>query len=129
MSIVTDMGQAINMIAAAVDETHAAMEELDYWDKKTQDILHDIELAEHTEAELAALAAELREVRRARREAKDRYEELTPLCRLLESTTIAAQLARALGEMRKAEEKHKNRVYIRRTENKGELIVGGPHAD
>lgn len=129
MITVTDADAAIHLILSAAEEVRTAMADLEYWDARTQDILHDLELVEHTDTEIVSLGLQLREARRCRRAAKDAIEELTPLAELLENTFARKYLTEALGRMRKAEEKHRNRVYFRRTEGKGEMIGGQDNAD
>lgn len=87
-------------------------------DKLTQDILHKIELGNLKYEERAKLATILQTNRMDRRFYKDRAEELAPLADFMnkpETQKTINILKNVLGEVRKAEKSHNNRVYIPRT--------------
>lgn len=88
-------------------------------DNATQDILHALELQDHTDEELLDLARRLTQARRDRREAKDCREETTPV---LEYTANYApevkHLEALLGNTRRIERNHQNRVYIPKSKGK-----------
>lgn len=81
----------------------------------TQDILHEMELRSLSYHELANLSKSLQAARRERREAKDICEVMEPIVLYAETnqSTIHA-LEKLLGEVRKIEKKHDNRIYIPR---------------
>lgn len=100
--------------------------ELKTWcEDKTQDILHELELVQHTHNERGRMAKELVEVRRKRRDAKNAIEVLDPLVQWTtgHKKEIDA-LTRVLGEMRKADNRCKNRLYYKRAEGNHEIIGG-----
>ena len=107
-----------------------AVKELDYnrtivkhCEDKTQDIMHELELVDHTYHERAKLAAELAEVRQQRRTSKDLCELLTPLVSWYEKQQPAVNaLTRVLGEMRKIDEKRDNRLYYKRADGSHDVI-------
>ncbi len=106
---------ALNMFSQADESLRMAQNELDYCDKKTQDILHEIELCEWTYHERARAATELRKIRQRRRAAKDIIDTLTPLINWMSCQNAAIELLKKyLGEMRKAESKMEGRVYYKR---------------
>ena len=86
--------------------------ELKQCDDRTQDILHDLELNDHTYHERGKLTTELVEIRRRRRVAKDTIESLTPLHEWANTQSVALhKLESVLGEMRKIDTKRANRQY------------------
>lgn len=114
----------LNMFAQAGESLKMAQDELDYCDKKTQDLLHEIELCEWTYHERARAAIELRMIRQRRRAAKDIIDTLTPLISWIDSQTNSVnQLKQCLGSMRKAESKMEGRVYYKRAAVAGEKII------
>ncbi len=104
-----------------------AQDELNYCDKKTQDVLHELELCELTYHERARAATELRKIRQRRRAAKDIIDTVTPLINWMSCQTAAINmLKKYLGEMRKAESKTEGRVYYKRVHDTGEdFIIAG----
>lgn len=81
----------------------------------TNDIHHDLELVEHSEAELLELAMELTCARKKRRVAKDCMAETAPvLAWLEENRQTVKSLERLLGDVRKAERSVENRIYTPR---------------
>ena len=80
---------------------------------KTQDILHALELEEHSDEEALALARELGQVRRERRRAKDVREATEPVLAWADSSSAEIRrLERLLGDVRRVEKGQQNRVYI-----------------
>ncbi len=115
---------ALNMFSQADESLRMAQNELEYCDKKTQDILHEIELCEQTYHERARSAVELRKIRQRRRAAKDIIDTVTPLINWMSCQTDAINLLKKyLGEMRKAESKMKGRVYWKRACDAGENFI------
>ena len=116
--------EALNTFSQANESLRMAQSELDFCDKKTQDLLHELELCDWSYHERAHAAIELREIRQRRRAAKDIIEVLTPLITWLTAQTNAVnQLKQCLGAMRKAESKAESRVYYKRACNAGENYI------
>lgn len=104
-----------------------AQEEITYCDKKQQDLLHEMELVDHTYHEVGKLAKELIDIRRRRRTAKNTLDLLEPLVQWRKEQGNQASLNRlsiVLGKMRKTEEKQKNQVYYRRADDGNGDIIG-----
>lgn len=89
---------------------------------ETQDLLHALELGNHSSKEQTRMARKLREVRRARRISKNLAEQSGPVADWVNQNqgTIKG-LERLLGEVRKAERRAENRVYAPRTKVLEEL--------
>lgn len=103
-----------------------SMYDMKYQEDRLNDILHDLELADHTYHERAALSAEIVKARRIRRKAKNEREKLEPLIKWIEENSSAIKgLERVLGDMRKQDTRHANQIYIRRTDPVGEIIRNG----
>ena len=82
----------------------------------TQDILHDIELREHTYHEYAALSKDLRITRQNRRKAKDTIAASAPVIDWINKhRQTIKELEQLLGEVRKAERYAEGRIYTPRT--------------
>lgn len=118
-----DIEYVLKVINEAYSQFNMAESDLDYCDKKTQDILHELELVDHSYHETAKLSKELRDIRRRRRIDKDTMELLDPIFKW-RSDYIGAinKLTNVLGSMRKIDEKHKNKVYYYRADANGEMI-------
>lgn len=115
---------ALNMFSQANESLRMAQNKLDFCDKKTQDLLHELELCDWTYHERAHAAIELQAVRQRRRAAKDIIDVLTPLTTWLTAqASVVNQLKQCLGAMRKAESKMENRVYYKRACDTGENFV------
>ncbi len=120
-----DVDKVLRFFKEADDAAVIADDERKICEDKQNDILHELELVDHTHNERGRLGKELTEIRRQRRGAKDAYELLYPLCEWIANNGNAIKaLQRALGEMRKIEEKQKNRQYHRKAYSKGEVIGG-----
>lgn len=114
----------LNIFVQASESLKMAQDELDYCDKKTQDLLHEIELCQQTYHERAQMAVALRDIRQRRRAAKDIIEVATPFVAWISSQTNAVnQLKQCLGAMRKAESKMEGRVYCKRACESGEPFI------
>lgn len=102
-----------------------AQSEIDFCEKKQQDILHDMELVEHRYHEIAHLGVELTDIRRRRRAAKNTMDTLSPLLKWKQENSSALnRLQITIGQMRKVEDKQQHQVYYRRVdgEDKGTII-------
>lgn len=83
---------------------------------ETQDILHSLELGEHSYHDQAHLAAKLREVRKNRRAAKDLITQTTPIVEWVEHNRgIIKGLEQVLGKVRKEEKNADGRIYTPKT--------------
>ena len=97
---------------------HIAETEEQEANNETQDILHSLELEPHDYHEYARLSKELRDVRQRRRKAKDTMVVLAPVVSYLNGNRLYIKgLERLLGDVRKAEKKLENRVYVPRKQN------------
>lgn len=84
---------------------------------ETQDILHRMELKSDSYHNMAKMAKRLKQVRQERREAKDIKEVTEPILKWIrEYEKIIRTLELILGDVRKAEERVKNRHYIEKTD-------------
>lgn len=86
-------------------------------DKKTTDYLHALELENLKYIERAKLATEERNNLKERRKAKDIVEKIEPIKNYLENSDNKKAinlLRQLLGTVRKVEDRHKNRYYIKR---------------
>ena len=96
----------------------AAYEEVGIEDKRSQDLLHMIEF-EPNNKERSKIATRLRECRISRRQNKDMVEVLEPIHEFVTDprhTKTLNMMKELLGAVRKAEQRHENRVYIPRIE-------------
>jgi hypothetical protein len=96
-------------------------DQVDLYDKETQDILHSLELDPLAKNERNRLATRLQRIRRQRREHKNIFEVNEPLVELLQSEKgryMCNLLKDALGKMRKVEQYHQNRTYVKRISEK-----------
>ena len=106
------LSQCLAHLREAESALSSMQTELKYCDDRTQDILHDLELNEHTYHERGKLTNELIDIRKRRRVAKDTIEILTPLHEWANTQSRALrQLESVLGEMRKIDVKRVNRMY------------------
>lgn len=92
-------------------------EQVNVLDKKTQDLLHSLELEDLNVSQRSKLATELRNVRRDRRMHKDVVEATQPIVEFLQSEkgkNTYNLLREVQGRTRKIEEYHKNRIYVKK---------------
>lgn len=81
----------------------------------TQDLLHSIELEEHTYHEHAQLSKEIRDVRKLRRAAKDTMSQTAPILDWInQNRSFLKGLEQLLGSVRKAERSTESRIYTPR---------------
>lgn len=79
------------------------------------DILHSLELEDHSYHEFANLGKELKEARQRRRTAKDIKLTVQPVLAWTdENRNVIKGLERLLGDVRKAEKNTENRIYTPR---------------
>lgn len=107
--------EALNIARDAVEETESL----------TQDKLHMLELCDELKYhEIAAIGREIKELRRERRRAKDHIAVLEPIMDYVAKNGGALKaLERLVGDVRAAEGKQENRVYICRGD--GKIIENG----
>lgn len=82
---------------------------------ETQDLLHCIELEEHTYNEFAKLSKGLREIRKKRRKAKETMAQCSPVLGWIDQNRgVVKGLEALLGQVRKAERVSEgpNLVYV-----------------
>ncbi len=85
--------------------------------QETQDILHSLELEEHSYNETARLGKKLKEVRQKRRAGKDLMDQTARVCEWADGhRQMLKELEQLLGTVRKAERKCGGRIYTPRTE-------------
>lgn len=108
------ISQFLNMLRAAKTEHTGSQDRLKEYNNATQDILHDLELNEHTAEELAELTDRIIAVRRDRRIDKDTFEITEKIVEVLSKADIQNTIGvfdRLLGQVRKVENYHENRSY------------------
>lgn len=94
---------------AVADETET--------NNETQDVLHCMELEEHTYHETARLGRKLVEIRQRRRAAKNIVLKTQPVHDWISANQkVIGELQRVLGSVRKEERKQENPVYFPRTD-------------
>ena len=121
-----DPRSIVDILANAKEELKNAEAELDYCDRKTQDILHELELVDHTYHEIARLAIELKDIRKRRRIAKNTIDLMTPLVTWeKESQGPLTKLNNVIGSVRKIEERQNNAIYYKRADDPGAIIAMG----
>ena len=99
----------VNNAESLMDQAIAGQQEAE---AETQDILHALELENHSYHEAASLA----KVRQTRRQEKDIVAQLAPVVEWLKENDVAVRrLQRVLGELRKVERNTQNRFYTPRT--------------
>ena len=83
----------------------------------TQDYLHSLELDDLKCDERSKIATKLMINRKDRRYYKDRVEEFEPIVQFFDdpqNKKVLDKLKQVLGQVRKAENYHKDRIYIPR---------------
>ena len=111
------ISEFLNFVSEAQSHYKFCYEEMETQDKLTQDYLHMLELDDLKCGERSKLATKLAINRKDRRYYRDRVEELEPIVRFFEdpqSKKVLDKLKEVLGQTRKAENYHKNRIYIPR---------------
>ena len=94
-----------------------AVKEENEINNKTQDILHQLEIDDHSYNENAKLAKGLKLVRQQRREYKDLIRDLDPLMKWYkENQRVIRDLEAVLGIMRKTEKNFESRTYIKKSD-------------
>ena len=114
---------AINdILLEATRQKAMAESELDYCNRKQEDILHILEFGGHGRKELANLAKELESIRKRRRIAKNTLEIVAPILRWQSENNAAyLKISRAIGETRKIDNMINTTVYHLKADG-GEVI-------
>ena len=111
------ISEFLNFVSEAQSHYKFCYEEMETQDKLTQDYLHMLELDDLKCSERSKLATKLAINRKDRRYYRDRVEELESIVRFFEdpqNKKVLDKLKEVLGQTRKAENYHKNRIYIPR---------------
>lgn len=109
------IAEFLNFVSNAQSNYKFCREEEEMQEKLTQDYLHSLELDNLKCDERSKIATKLAINRRDRRYYKDRVEELEPIVKFFEdqqNKRAFDKLREVLGQVRKQEEYHKNRIYI-----------------
>lgn len=102
----------LNLIIQSENEYQFALELQRAEEKKTQDILHMLELDNLNYKERAKLATQLKNIRQKRRRYKDEVEELECIVQFKkENKNLVNMLTQLLGKQRKVEKSHIDRHY------------------
>ena len=114
------ISEFLNFVTEAKLQYNFCSEAVSNQDKLTQDYLHSLELDDLKCGERSKLATKLAINRKDRRYYKDRVEELEPIVKFFEEPQhkkVLDKLTQALGQTRRAESYHKDRVYVPRVLN------------
>ena len=117
----------LNFISAAQSHYIFCDEEMKKQEQLTQDYLHSLELDNLNCSERSKLATKLATNRKDRRYYKDRVEELEPIITFFsepQNKKVLDKLQQVLGQVRKQETYHKDRIYIPRVLRDGENDAG-----
>lgn len=109
----------LDYVDRAQKEHRYAYEKVGVEDKRTQDLLHSLELEATTYKDRAAISSKLTRSRRDRRYYKDVVQKREPIINFLDDKSnwkAISMLKNKLGEIRKIEEYHEHRTYVPRVE-------------
>lgn len=107
-------------------EYNIAAEQEDEAGRRTQDILHRLELWDDSGQDMEQMAGLLRNVRRGRRDAKDARMEAEPVINWIsENRKVINGLEELLGDVRKIEKSNSQRHYTFKTDILEDIISGG----
>lgn len=102
----------LNLIIQSENEYQFALELQRTEEKKTQYVLHMLELDNLNYKERAKLATQLKNIRQKRRRYKDEVEELECIVQFKkENKNLVNMLTQLLGKQRKVEKSHIDRHY------------------
>lgn len=102
----------LNLIIQSENEYQFALELQRTEEKKTQDVLHMLELDNLNYKERAKLATQLKNIRQKRRRYKDEVEELECIVQFKkENKNLVNMLTQLLRKQRKVEKSHIDRHY------------------
>lgn len=111
------LGEFLKFVSDAQSYYRFCSDEVNNQDKLTQDYLHSLELDGLKRDERSKLATKLAINRKDRRYYKDRIEEFEPIVKFFEDPQhkkVLNLMTKVLGDVRKAENYHKDRKYIPR---------------
>ena len=111
------ISEFLNFVAEAQSQYRFCSEEAEIQEKLTQDYLHSLELDGLKRDERSKIATKLMINRKDRRYYKDRVEEFEPIVQFFDepqNKKMLDKLKQVLGQVRKAENYHKDRKYIPR---------------
>lgn len=112
-----ELEQFLDFLKSAESQLDQATTGQQEAEAETQDILHALELENHSYHEAASLARKLAKVRQTRRQEKDIVAQLTPVVEWTRENDAAVRsLQRLLGDLRKVERSTQNRFYTPRTD-------------
>lgn len=109
------LSEFLNFVSASQSHHKFCAEEMQKQDQLTQDYLHSLELDDLKCDERSKLATKLAINRKDRRYYKDRVEELQPIVDFFadpQNKKVLDKLTNVLGQVRKAENYHKDRIYV-----------------
>ncbi len=111
-----DLSSILQTFRDCKENTRIAEADLCEVEGELQDVLHKLELDSGlTYKDMAALGKRISELRKRRRIAKDRIELQAPIVAYIaKNQQLINGLSIVLGEMRKVENRHKNRTYTPR---------------
>lgn len=116
------ISEFLNFISEAQSQYRFCSDEVNNQDKLTQDYLHSLELDGLKRDERSKVATKLAINRKDRRYYKDRVEELEPIVQFFEeqqNKKVLDKMSQVLGQVRKAENYHKDRKYIPKVKKEG----------
>lgn len=117
-AISTGISNFLDYIRSTQSQYRMAEAEAREADDTTQDILHSLELGEHSYHEYAQLSKQLKKVREQRRRGKDTAVVTAQIVDWAEkNASVIKDLEKLLGEVRKSEKNFANRLYTPKTNN------------
>lgn len=120
LSFLRDVQTGYNIAAEAEDEAG----------RKTQDILHRLELWDDGHQDMEQMAELLRGVRRERRDAKDARMEAEPVISWIsQNQKTISGLEALLGDVRQIEKSNAQRPYIFKTDVLKSIVADGMQAE
>lgn len=103
---------AVQALSKPISLYNEANQEIEVYQRETQDILHALELTDLDDEKMTELMQELRRIRIYRRMAKNFIEIVEPLYKFaMENRMLAKNLGRVAGEIHKIKENIDNRAY------------------
>jgi hypothetical protein len=109
------LSEFLNFVSTSQSHHKFCADEMQKQDQLTQDYLHSLELDDLKCDERSKLATKLAINRKERRYYKDRVEELQPIVDFFadpQNKKVLDKLTNVLGQVRKQENYHKDRVYV-----------------
>ena len=114
---IDDISRIGEIIQEATRQNTMAVNELNYCNKRQEDLLHEIELGSSNRHTLGKLAKELRDIRIRRRLAKNTISIVQPILKWSEAHAAAKnKLFNAIGESRRNAKELSENTYRYKTE-------------